>query len=227
MQPFTQLLGLCKEINPSSFTGEEERRRESVTKHGLDLVPKEWNWRGREVLILGCGDGYEIKYARQHLGWEATGLTFLPLEMQRVDELYNCSKYAIQADMHDLQGIRRNFHHVYSKECLEHSPCPILALIELNRVIRLGGSFFHLIPEGWDKQRDWYHFSCFPDWVWCDLFRKAGFEVIEILAYPNCDRATFSNKAYIGKKVAHVDYGANIDNWRKRLGYEHMRGTES
>ena len=41
-------------------------------------------------------------------------------------------------------------------------------------------TFVHYIPTGAIKQSYGYHLNCFPDWVWVDLFTKAGFEVTKV-----------------------------------------------
>lgn len=70
---------------------------------------------------------------------------------------------------------------IYSKETLEHLVSPWCALLEMNRIMPIGGEFIHLISCGIDKQRESYHVSCYPDWLWYDLLKKSGFLVQKIL----------------------------------------------
>ena len=97
----------------------------------------------------------------------------------------------------------KQFDYVYSKEVLEHTPAPYIALCEINRV--MVKSFAHFISTGIDKQREWYHFSCFPDWIWVDLFIKTGCNVKRI----------YENKVelgFVGDKIDHKDLDKKIDS---------------
>ena len=135
----------------------------------IDLyLPK--SWKGR-ILAIGCGDGYELDVLRAR-GLEPVGLTIDERELGHPD--------IVLGDMHDLPFADGTFDYVYSKETLEHTPAPFLALRELSRVLKPAGEYLHLISVSLEKQREIYHFSCFPDWVWVDLFLKAGFSVDRI-----------------------------------------------
>ena len=214
---FLMLLQMCREHNPSSLTSRAENAEEkimSAVHYGLDLVPRDW--RGKRVLILGCGDGYEVQHARESLGWQAHGITFHPEEYQaRVVD----SSLMTLGDLHGMPFEDESFDCVYSKETLEHVACPMLALIEINRVLRMEGQCFHLIADGWNKQRDWYHLSCFPDWLWADLFRKAYLDVDSITAWPNCDRASFENKGYHCVKTNHRAILEPVQDFKRVLGF--------
>lgn len=150
----------------------DERRQEIRTVIETHL-PAEW--KAGKVLTIGCGDGYELDVMRE-LGFvSVAGVT------NDEGELAKASKDVVSADMHDLPFADGHFHNTYSKEVLEHSPAPYVLLRELARVTAKGGGGLHLISCGMEKQRETYHFSCFPDWLWVDLFMKAGFEVRKIL----------------------------------------------
>lgn len=207
---FDGLIRHCLAINPPSYANTDERRLSS-TIEGVDLAPE---WTNKVVLMLGCGDGFEVAYARLR-GWLAMGVTFHPSEVSA------CVADApvVPGDIHDLQYNDKSFDAVYSKETLEHSPCPILALLESNRVLKAGGEFFHLIADGWNKQREWYHWSCLPDWVWCDLFLKAGLLVERVIGYPDCDKRQFNNKAYAGRKIADRPIDMDCRDYKLMIGY--------
>ena len=214
---FVAFLNQCREFNPSSLTARASNapeKIESATKHGLLLVPDDL--RGKRVLILGCGDGYEVEYACNDLGWNAIGVTF------HTDEIkHRCCDPSrmVNCDLHALDLPDASFDFCYSKETLEHVACPMLALIEMNRVLRPNARFFHLIADGWAKQRDWYHLSCFPEWLWCDLFRKAYCHVEQVSGFPDSERCEFENKAYMGCKVADRSLTDGVEGFKKQLGF--------
>lgn len=214
---FDSLMAECARINPDSLTSTDAARMRSV-EDGLRSAPT--NWTGLSVLVLGAGDGHEVKVAEYELGWCATGLTFLQGEA-------DAAKGAlVVGDVHDLPFADKSFDCVYSKEVMEHSPCPFLALLEINRVLRPGGEFCHLIPWGWDKQRDWYHFSCLPPEVWCDLHRKAYMTVQSVSMQPDCERCTHGNLVYTGFKRADRVLGRPVEEYKQMLGFTHSKSSE-
>lgn len=212
---FDELMAFCNRVNPDSITSADAERVASVTKNGLDLAPC---WRGKKVLILGAADGHEVGHAVDALGWDATGLTFL--EKEKNHATYPGARERLTVgDVHDLPFGDGAFDAVYSKEMFEHSPCPYLAVLESARVLKPGGEFFHLIADGWQKQRDWYHFSCLPDWLWCDLFRKAGLDVRDTFGFPDVEHCTFQNKGYFGIKVAERRLTDDAETYKAALGF--------
>lgn len=213
---FQEMLEHCRQINPSSMTSSDDGKIYSATIEGIDLVPD--NLIGKDVLIVGCGDGYEVEYACAK-GWKAVGLTFNAEEAEARPLTVRCG------DMHDLPFAKNSFDFIYSKETLEHTPCPMLALFEMNRVLKPGGRFFHLIADGWQKQRDPYHYSCFPDWLWCDLFHKAMLKVEKVIGFPDAERCLFQNKAYSGIKYAEFRFGGSIETYRETIGFSPSWGA--
>lgn len=214
-EKFEAMLDAYLSYNPTSPTSSDPSRIMSVTRDGIDRCH---DWKGKRVLVLGCGDGYEVEYAREIKGWDAVGLTGLRGEMQLAQDRPWGSR-VVYGDMHDLPFENNAFEAVYSKETLEHSACPILALLEINRVLRSGGEFFFMIPTGWAKQRDWYHLSCFPEYVWCDLFRKAYLDVSDCRSFPNCERAEMENVAYSGVKRANRPISESVGEYKNALNF--------
>ena len=162
--------------NPPSLTGtrlnEGDKIRQAEIKFVIDNYLPDWNKAGK-VLALGCGDGFEIGVFKDKGFNDVIGLTNHKDELLRQD--------IIEGDMHDIPVEDKTFNYAYSKETLEHSICPYIALCEINRVLKVGGEFMMLISTGMEKQRDTYHFSCFNDWIWYDLFRKAELKVTKII----------------------------------------------
>lgn len=219
---FDRLLAFCQEVNPPSMTHWHESRMHSVTEEGLKLIPNVDQLQRKRVLIVGCGSGYEVSVAQQ-MGMIATGLTFLTQENDGASDTWK--DHIVYGDMHAMPFDTGSFDFVYSKETLEHSPCPILALMEMNRVLKMEGEFFHLIADGWNKQRDPYHWSCLPDWLWCDLMLKAYFKVERMFSVePNTDRCAFNNKAYHGRKFRNRSIDEPAIQYRSNIGFSSSYG---
>ena len=109
-------------------------------------------------------------------------------------------------DIHDMSLFNAGeIAFLYSKETLEHLISPWCALLEMNRVLRPGGEYLHLISTGMEKQRESYHVSCFPDWLWFDLLIKAGFTVEKMLV----GHAT--EVGFVGRKERDIETLGKID----------------
>lgn len=80
-------------------------------------------------------------------------------------------------DMHELRYKEDSFDYIYASNVLEHSPAPILALMELHRVLKRNGHAFFWMPTDLTNQMERYHYSCFPPEIWLSLMEKAGFVV--------------------------------------------------
>lgn len=155
------------------MTGEDDRRI-AETKAGIEFAIQ--SWAPGKVLVLGCGDGTELLHFKER-DFDPVGVTFQPVELasgaQRPVAMVN-------EDIHDLSAPDETFDYTYSKETLEHLLSPFIGVYQIARVMKVGGKFCHFISSGVRKQWDWYHFSCFPDYVWFDLFHKAGLVVTEV-----------------------------------------------
>lgn len=159
---------------PDSLTSTDAGRRQEAEEYtakatrGFD--------KNKSLLVLGCGDGFEIETLR-HMGFkDVKGITLLDKEYERAGTIEGIS----QGDIHELPYEDESFDYVISKETLEHAIAPSIALFETNRVLKKNGKAVHYIPSGPAKQADWYHYGCFPDWVWVDLMSKAGFDIISV-----------------------------------------------
>lgn len=171
-EQWKKYLGHAKQ--PDSLTSEDPRRRIEAEMF-VTFATHEWNPE-RNLLVLGCGDGYEVKVLRE-MGWKnARGITFYDGEFKNVRKqgLQNIIELG---DFHDMPFPNAMFDYVISKETLEHAISPFIVLAEINRVMKIDGRFVHYIPEGEAKQSDPYHYMCAPSWLWSDLMRKAGFSV--------------------------------------------------
>jgi len=164
---------------PASLTSKDESRRKEAREYiskatqGFDK-----NW---EILVLGCGDGYEVKMIKEAGFNKIKGITFADQEYQNARTM-GLEEEVVQGDIHELPFANEIFDAVISKETLEHLLSPFIALCEINRVMKIHAKFVHYIPTGSDKQRDWYHLNCFPEYIWIDLMHKTGFEVKKVFS---------------------------------------------
>jgi len=177
--------------NPASLTSQDEEKKKEAWQY-LNLIPEDL--RHGKLLIIGAGDGYEIEVAEQ-LGFsEVKGLVYLEKE--------KTSDKLIIGDMHELPFPDKEFDFVYSKETLEHAIAPYVVACEINRVLKINGKFCLATSGGLRKQREWYHYSCFPIFIWMDLFHKASLEIEKIMVDGYIE---FHNNIFFGSKIVDKD----------------------
>lgn len=184
---------------PPNISLNAPRRRMEIER-AVKNIPDAY--RNRRVLMLGCGDGHEVRVLKDRGFVNVVGLTHDREEFRNASDSVGG---VVRGEMHELPFCDGEFDFVYSKETLEHSVAPYIALCELSRVSKIGAGFIHYIAEGIEKQSEWYHLSCFPPYVWVDLFYLAGFQVNDILSE---ERGIQS--AYYGIKVANKDLNGTV-----------------
>ena len=193
---------------PTNISTDRPTRRAEIEK-AVSNIPD--TYKNGKVLMLGCGDGYEMKILRDRGFTDITGLTYDRREFKNADD----NKYSkvVRGDMHELPFKDNEFDFVYSKETLEHSIAPYIALLELNRVLKVDAGFMHYIAEGVVKQGEWYHISCFPPYVWVDLFNLAEFQVDKILTAKDRGGDYVIQSAYHGKKKRDKDFNKQVEHY--------------
>ena len=152
---------------------------------------------------MGAGDGLEVKLLKDAGVSFVHGVSFYEEEFKNVGEL-GVKDYMHQADIHDLPFKDNTYDFVFSKETLEHTIAPHIALYEINRVMKTDARFIHMIPSGAKKQMEWYHYFCLDPWQWIDVFHKCHFEVEKI-------SREFGQNAYWGKKKEDVKWTEPVE----------------
>ncbi len=148
----------------------------------------------REVLDLGCGDGWSTDRLRKS-GRNAVGVTVNPGEAEHARSVYGLEQ--VVADMHDLPFPDGRFEGIYCRECYEHSVAPFLALCEMNRVLRPGGYALVNLPwEEWIREES--HFSVLTPSQMREMFYKCRF-VVE-----SEGRTKEGHYWYLGRKVGEI-----------------------
>lgn len=106
---------------------------------------------GETILEVGCGTGYLSRYlsqSRKNLSLTGVDLDrkFLTVAEQfaRQEELHNIS--FLQADANSLPFAAHTFDHVVSHTFLTSTQTPLLALSEMHRVVKPGGSISSITP---------------------------------------------------------------------------------
>jgi ubiquinone/menaquinone biosynthesis C-methylase UbiE len=108
-----------------------------------ELIPFA-NMRGRDVLEVGCGAGFDAYEFVRH-GARYVGSDLVPSNIELTARHLSQHGFAptlTVADAEQLPFADRSFDVVFSNGVLHHTPDITRALSEVNRVLRPGGEFF-------------------------------------------------------------------------------------
>jgi SAM-dependent methyltransferase len=120
------------------------------------------------VLDVGCGQG-QFAPALEAMGLRWTGITIG--EDYYEAKLKGLDVYA--GDMSFLPFADGSFDLLFVRHALEHSPCPVVTLMELRRVCQGWMALILPAPEYWGV-RGQNHYSVLPKENWLWLFARAG-----------------------------------------------------
>lgn len=127
------------------------------------------------VLDVGCGCGIALKRFKA-LGISAVGITLGESDYRE------CLQQNFEVRLMDqsfLDFSAWEFDLVYARHVLEHSPFPLITLLEFNRVLKTDGYTYVELP--WAESihtSNTNHYSLFGKKSWCHLFGKSGFSIL-------------------------------------------------
>lgn len=114
-----------------------------------------------KLLFLGCGGGAEVKMAID-MGHDAWGVTLNPNNEKHAREVFGL-RNIWYGDAHLMpEEWADSFDGAFGFQFLEHSPAPIIMLLEVRRVLRPGGlAYFETPgPKGWTLDSNLHHTTC-------------------------------------------------------------------
>jgi SAM-dependent methyltransferase len=153
---------------------ERSRRRIATVHDRIDL-------RGRTVLEVGCGSGYEVWHLARQLGSDAWGIDIA--EREGWADLRGDRVHLVAADMADATVLQTAFFdRAMSFTVWEHITHPLEAIAELARVMQPGGlawirANLYRGPTASHRYRDvFFPFPhlLFPDDVMDEAMARAG-----------------------------------------------------
>jgi len=128
------------------------------------------------ILDIGCGQGTFAKQMKE-LGYpQVVGVTMSQ------DDYLACQKEGLivrKGDMSDLEDEDDSVDGIWCRHAIEHSPFPLLTLLEFNRVMKRGARLYLEVPAP-DTERyhedNPNHYSVMGERMWVNLLYRAGFE---------------------------------------------------
>lgn len=141
----------------------------------LDL-PKE-----AVILDLGCGPGYFLDEMKERGYTNLTGVTLSQGDIDICEakghtiKKYDLSFLPHQAGYHD-----ESVDFIFLRHALEHSPFPIISLIEYNRVLKQGGKMYIEVPAPDTERKHEFnlnHYSVLGSTQLMALLQRTGFTI--------------------------------------------------
>jgi 2-polyprenyl-3-methyl-5-hydroxy-6-metoxy-1,4-benzoquinol methylase len=137
---------------------------------------------GSRILDVGYGNGLAMK-----LMWEDG---FLPYGITcNKDEFAETpwvgfKDWVAYHDMHDIPHVFYgvDFHAVWCRHVLEHSPVPLFALRQIHKRLVKDGYLYVEVPDpdtSCDHVNNKNHYSVFGKRAWEALIRRSGFRIID------------------------------------------------
>ena len=157
--------------------------------------------RAKDVLVVGCGDGTEVKWLKDR-GYNVRGITRNQSEVVNAKKRYSVDITA--GDMHELPFEEEKFDCIVAKDVFEHAIAPTIVMREFHRTLKKDGLLIMTMPSmEWAKE--FYHHSFLTHKQMKIMFDKHSFDV---LAGPRT-KAKIPLKSQItipiGIKRGHID----------------------
>ena len=145
---------------------------EGHTDWARDVIEKMSPPDIRSVLDAGCGNGF-CKDLFKNDAW--VGVTLNPKELKEGREQGRDIRLA---DFSFLPFDRNSFHLVFARHVLEHSPMPLLTLMEWHWVSQEWLMCILPAADYWGEGGD-NHYYVLPKENWWYLFDRAGWKVVD------------------------------------------------
>jgi len=156
----------------------ESPELEQITKMVIDNFIKPLKLKKTaKILDIGSGVGYFLDEMKA-LGYKnLTGTSWTEGDLEALKKKKHV---VIKGDINFIKDDDNKYDFIYCGHALEHSPFPMMALIEYNRLLKKGGQLYVEMPapnnarfyENWDN-----HYSVVNEVMLQSLVTRAGFEI--------------------------------------------------
>jgi len=130
-----------------------------------------------KILDIGSGVGYFLDQMKD-LGYkDVTGVSWTEGDLKALKDKKH---KVIKSDINFIKDDDDKYDFIYCRHALEHSPFPMIALIEYNRLLKKGGQLYVECPapnnarmyENWDN-----HYTVVNEVMLQSLVQRAGFDI--------------------------------------------------
>lgn len=169
-------------LNQHLYAEGESEFHSTLTKQVVETYIDPLNLpKDAVILDLGCGPGYFLNAMKEREYTNLVGVTLSPEDIElceskgHVVKQYDLSFLPQSDGYHD-----ESVDFIFLRHALEHSPFPILSLIEYNRVLKQGGKIYIEVPApDCDRMHEYNpnHYSILGNNQLSALLARTGFEV--------------------------------------------------
>lgn len=134
-----------------------------------------------KILDLGCGPGYFLDEMKDRGYTDLVGVTLSAGDIQICESKgHKIKKYDLSFLPQKDGYYDESMDFIFLRHALEHSPFPIISLIEYNRVLKQGGMIYIEVPApDCERKHEWNlnHYSILGEQQLLALIHRTGFEV--------------------------------------------------
>jgi SAM-dependent methyltransferase len=144
--------------------------------HNQVIVPMGLSF-DTNILDVGCGSGYWLEKMKAAGYDQLTGIT---LDDTDVQHCRSRGVNVVKGDFTFTDFTDDSFGFIFCRHAIEHSPYPIMTLMELNRLLKPGGMMYIEVPapdQDRKHEENLNHFSIMGAKMWLNLIKRTGFEV--------------------------------------------------
>lgn len=135
-----------------------------------------------KILDLGCGPGYFLDEMLQREYTNCVGVTLSAGDVKLCEDHGHVIKQYDMSFLPAADGYHdESVDFIFARHSFEHSPWPIITLIEWNRILRQGGKLYLEIPQpDCDRRHEENpnHYSIFGQNQLAALLRRTGFDIL-------------------------------------------------
>ena len=163
------------------YSEPDTQMHQNVMDHMIPKFVNEYNLdETKKILDIGCGQGYGMLKFNE-LG--CTNVSGLTLSKEDADAARERGFDVVEDDMSFQTAEDNTYDVLFARHSLEHSPYPLLTLLEFYRVLKPGGLAYIEMPspqctrllEEYDN-----HYAIMGVRQWRALMTRAGFKDLDI-----------------------------------------------
>jgi len=142
----------------------------------VKLLEKYGIRRSNKILEVGAGGGGTLKTLNNAGYNNVTGITLGDGNIKNAKEKYDID--LLYMDMHFTSFPNDSFGAVIGWHVFEHTPAPLLAGLEILRILKPGGKILMEVPSGephFKYDSNAHHLNVLEDWQLRNILRKCGF----------------------------------------------------
>lgn len=143
-----------------------------VSEYSLD--------KSKKILDIGCGQGYGMLKFKELGCIDVSGIT---LSNQDAEAARNRGFLVIEEDMSFQSAVNDTYDAIFARHSLEHSPYPLLTLLEFYRITKPGGVAYIEMPSpkcSRDLESFDNHYAIMGSRQWTALMKRAGFTILDV-----------------------------------------------